>query len=95
MYCKRCGAEISDNARFCEVCGLSVSQGGGRTQEETEEFEQLQLRNERAKNALFIIIGLAMSFVGTTLYAGPVAGLISCAALGLIGIAFAIKNRMK
>ena len=30
VHCARCGAEVSDEARFCASCGAAVDAGGGR-----------------------------------------------------------------
>ena len=54
MLCKKCGAEIPDNARKCEYCGALVQpskSGGAETKNEQNRREQIDkmMEDKRAQ----------------------------------------------
>lgn len=38
MYCQKCGAQLSETARFCESCGTKVEQSSKKTSEDKKLF---------------------------------------------------------
>lgn len=48
MYCKNCGKELPDNARFCDRCNMSVRKKEGKL-EAIEELKEERLARNKAK----------------------------------------------
>lgn len=47
MYCRYCGVEISDNAKFCKLCGKSVQIGKDLSSYGDKLTETAEIRNEQ------------------------------------------------
>ncbi len=59
MYCKYCGAEISDDVKFCPVCGKSLA-------EEKEEKKEKEEFIEGADNNLIrFLLVFFLWFIGS------------------------------
>ncbi len=71
MYCKKCGAEIPDNALVCEKCGTPVQpyDSAGQRAREQEAWQQSRAKQERfssegcAKASLVVAILSILSFM--------------------------------
>ena len=52
MFCKKCGAEINDDAEFCPKCGASVN---GETTSKTQVVEDGEVKYQVKPRKRFII----------------------------------------
>ena len=75
MYCKKCGAQVPDSAKFCQVCGGPIGQrisqqGNFRVAENQSEY--MDVNRPKRKRLLMIVTALAAIFVvvitGLTLF---------------------------
>ena len=57
MRCRQCGAEISENAKFCGVCGKKVEKEVVQPQQE----EKKNVKVEKNQNMKFRIVLQAQS----------------------------------
>lgn len=67
MFCKFCGKEVADDAKFCPVCG------GIATEEETYAIEAIspvfdpnlekELKSRAKKSVIFGVLGLVFGFI--------------------------------
>lgn len=62
MYCQKCGAELTDNMKFCRMCGTPVSQTSKKTS--TLSFIRLRLRTIVYAVIVLIIVILVATFGG-------------------------------
>ena len=54
MYCKNCGKEMPDGAKFCRTCGEKNSDGPSN--EHTSKERERQQTNSVAKGILLVIV---------------------------------------
>lgn len=62
MYCQKCGAELTDNMKFCRMCGTPVSQTSKKTS--TLSFIRLRPRTIVYAVIVLIIVILVATFGG-------------------------------
>lgn len=55
MICKKCGAEVKDNDKFCSSCGTSISKS---SKEEKPKNKSNTLSNKVIKNNKKIFVAL-------------------------------------
>ena len=102
MFCKSCGTQIADNAKFCDACGMQTS-----TEQENILAQQEKTRQEHppayldVKTAviitvmLFIILPIPCAFSGVPAVLGfAVAGVMSAFCI-IMGIRNQIKHKNK
>jgi len=96
MFCHNCGAQINDNAKFCDVCGTQTSaeqasiQAGQKKNRQENPHAYLDL-----KTAIFITIGLLIVLPTACLFADiplPVALTIGFGTAGVMGAACIIMG---
>lgn len=71
MWCKKCGNELPDNAKFCKVCGERCSEIEEKTTSEKENpFENLTKKNfdGKTKKIMLIAIAIILVVVGFCVY---------------------------
>ena len=56
MVCKNCGAQLSEDSRFCNICGNPLEANESIPEGETEALAYIQTSGRRKKR--FILIGL-------------------------------------
>ncbi|HKL72865.1 MAG TPA: zinc ribbon domain-containing protein [Candidatus Onthovivens sp.] len=78
MYCKKCGAEISEDTKFCPGCGTNLKAA-------PEKVVEPKKNNEENENDIFSIIFGVLSIV----LASPI-GLV----LGIIGLSKKSKYKV-
>ncbi|MEA4896007.1 MAG: zinc-ribbon domain-containing protein [Oscillospiraceae bacterium] len=78
MYCKKCGAELSDGAQFCSKCGSTQdSDMGASTQANTtyaQPQEQSQTRTASTVEQPKAIAALVLGILGMFAWLLPLAG---------------------
>lgn len=80
MYCKKCGAELPQDAVFCPQCGISVGEGKAPR----ENFKKNLYRSSRNKMISGVCGGIAEYFgIDPTLVR---LGLVLLTALGGAGV---------
>ena len=84
MYCKNCGTELRDDAKFCENCGTHIDENGVREQETTSTL------GIAAFILTFVIppVGLVLGIVDLSHHDGYKKGLAKAAVI--INIAFIV-----
>lgn len=99
MYCKNCGAENPDGAKFCQNCGASLSSENEneKSGETNYDLEMLNFNAEGKQNENYeekkqempgyrhAVISLVLGIIGIVCLCIPVVGLI----LGIVGMALA------
>ncbi|MFQ7801159.1 MAG: zinc-ribbon domain-containing protein, partial [Coprobacillus cateniformis] len=45
MYCRKCGAKMSDTARFCDSCGEEVKKV--RQRSDTQKYEERKIEDAK------------------------------------------------
>jgi len=100
MFCHNCGAQINDNAKFCDTCGTQTSAELANIQAGQEKNRR---ENPQAyldlKTAIFITIGLFIVLPAACLFADiplPVAltiGFGTAGVMGAICIVMGIRNK--
>ena len=94
MYCKQCGAEIEDGARFCGKCGAqqetAQEQMGSAS---TGQSAGTQNGKDNKKWKIFVGAKIAMLWLGIATFGGLVllstpepAGFIDCAFSSILGL---------
>ena len=68
MYCKHCGKEIPDDARFCAGCGKSISDSAGPVELETGKKKKKKGKKKHP------ILGTIVLIFGIILIVGALAG---------------------
>ena len=63
MLCKKCGAQINDDAKFCDNCGMQTNTEQAKIKEEVLKKRQ-QNPPPYKKNAIIIAIILWVAFPG-------------------------------
>ncbi|MCQ2149839.1 MAG: NINE protein [Bacteroidales bacterium] len=77
MYCKKCGAEISENAQFCPVCGAPVN----------DSIESTKQTSRKSRLVAAILCWFFGCFGVHKFYVGRVgAGIAMLLTLGGLGI---------
>lgn len=83
MYCKKCGKQITDDAKFCPYCGANISEGAPCTYAPPPQYNQYPVQNgagngteNKQTTNVCALVGFILSFFV------PLAGLILC----IIGI---------
>ena len=74
MYCKHCGRQVDDNAKFCQHCGKSIAEDLAANVNPQEVVEQAPTKKKKAKKSIFkrwwfwllVIIFLFVSCTGTS-----------------------------
>jgi len=74
MYCTRCGAEVSPDAKFCPICGAKIENNESKENEYFDSSEKSSI-DKSDKIETISILALVFSFVA------PLVGLI----LGIVG----------
>lgn len=61
MYCKNCGKEIKETAKFCPACGYKVSEEQKEQKEQDEEKKpNWKKRLAKKKKVIFILLGILL-----------------------------------
>lgn len=63
MYCKYCGNEVAEGAKFCRKCGNAISMSEISTDENTPSFSEQQINNRKMLIAIFAVLVLVMAGV--------------------------------
>lgn len=72
MYCKKCGAEISEQTRYCSNCGTlqpAATSQQGATPEQQSAAHPAPIAQTNKYDFLWILLGLAIPLVGIILFA--------------------------
>lgn len=64
MFCRNCGKEIEDDAKFCAYCGKEIkSRSGADTDSRRQEKESEKVKKSRPKKILYILPGILIIVV--------------------------------
>ena len=98
MFCKNCGAQLADDAKFCDVCGAQTSaeQADIKAQQEKSLQENPSAYFD-VKTAILITVIFFVIMPGVCWYAGvpPVLGLVCVGALSTLALIMGIRNQLK
>ena len=73
MYCRKCGKEINENAKFCKYCGNPVVKGGGSSGGQiSSELPKPQSGHKPGKASS--VIGIILLFVAVILILAALTG---------------------
>lgn len=61
MYCEKCGAKITEGARFCQICGNPVEPGSMQDQ---EAHDEIRPRRRKKGIKIFLIILIVVLLTG-------------------------------
>ena len=62
-YCRKCGAEMPEDANFCTKCGQPFDPGAISYQERQEKANEEKKINKKAINAFFVVLGVLLLIV--------------------------------
>ena len=99
MFCKKCGREINDNAKFCPYCGQSTNEEVYNVKEQKIEIKE-QNKETAELNTITItflivtVITLVLSILNLIVWVKIIA-LALATALTAAGIYYYIKKRSK
>lgn len=69
MYCRNCGAELDDNAKFCNKCGKEIEKESQRFVESKETIIKQRVKNTFSDLIkfllLFLIVFIIPFYIGT------------------------------
>ena len=99
MFCKKCGREISDNAKFCPYCGQSTNKEVYNVEEQTIELrnktkETSELNTITITFLIVTVITLVLSILNLIVWIKIIALALATALTGA-GIYYYIKKRSK
>lgn len=98
MFCKHCGAQNNDNAKFCAVCGAKTEIGSsiGEVTNNTIAYNQEagNVENDKKQSKLGKIVNGIISFIAASYLLGSLVGLFEKSPipfLVFIGIEFLLE----
>lgn len=93
MYCQKCGAKLSDNAAFCDQCGVKVGEPGVDSGSIDREMASIIINKKSEALALILsllIPGLGEIYVGKIRY-GVFAFVIWIAAITALVLCYVME----
>lgn len=109
-YCPKCGAEVSEEMKFCSKCGATLGPLPPRVRREKEEKHEKREKSEKTEKhekreygyigpliggLILIVAGLMAVLVRIDLLSARYWGAILLIAVGIIILVFAIYAAMK
>ena len=77
MYCKKCGAQYEDNAKFCGKCGIRLSQNSEMPSKSAQQMQQKTVKSpmstvmkkdkKRYLNSMKLAVGAFLILIHNTL----------------------------
>lgn len=62
MYCRNCGNELKENARFCSICGTSINEEKQQVIEIIEEKEEkIESKANNVTVLLLVLVTMIIS----------------------------------